>query len=81
MSWIGRKCPICSGNCGEALPKVGDQREISCTVCGRYRITETAESRLAGDPPPARAAVLRRAVALATTSSEMPLISLNLLEN
>lgn len=76
MNWISQTCPVCMGRCGEALPRIGDQREISCTECGRYRITGTAEISLQNEAVPARRALLRQAAAIAARSADVPLIAL-----
>jgi hypothetical protein len=44
MSWQDKQvCPVCEAPCKEALPTMGDYREMICEECGRYRITRTAE--------------------------------------
>lgn len=36
-------CPVCEQAAQEAMPKMGDNTEVICKDCGRFRITDSAK--------------------------------------
>ena len=67
-------CPICDGDCQEALSMVGDYEEIICDECQQYRITGTARKMIVDLPYHRRMQALWNARDAVAKPGQIPMI-------